>query len=369
MNPAPPTRLASLDWLRIAAALTVVLYHMMWRGNLGADAYTDVSFTKGFWLRYGHFAVQLFFLISGFVIAAGLADRTAVTFARKRLLRLWPIYAVCVTVTACAVSLHTGDIETTSWAAWLANLTFVAPAFGFAFMDGVYWSLVLEIVFYGWVAIGIAAGVLPRFLVPAIACWIGLALANELLLNDAALRVVAITRYASWFAIGMLAAHLRSRPAHLQAWCVLALAVAASFHATLSEHLLLVMQFGLEPDVIAAGLANAVILALFALAIALPQRSGRLSLALAAISYPLYLLHQNIGAIVLNEAAPLIGKYLALATAVAVPFVLAWLVWRATDWSVEAVTNAWQFKQGRSSKPVSAYQRRMRHVSRTMRTA
>ncbi len=361
MTNAPTTRLASLDWLRIAAALTVVLYHMMWRGALGADAYTDVTFANGFWLRYGHFAVQLFFLISGFVIAATLADRTAVDFARKRLLRLWPAYALCVTITACSMWLETGTGDAVSWAGWLANLTFIAPAFGFPFMDGVYWSLVLELIFYGWMALALLTGVLPRYLVPAIAGWMTLSLGNELLLNDAGLRIVAITRYAPWFAIGMLAAHLRTRPAHWQAWGVLALAIVASFHATFSEHLLLVMQFGLQPDVIAAGFANATILTLFGLAIALPRRSGRLSLGLAAISYPLYLLHQNIGALVLNETAPLVGKYLALAAAVSLPFLLAWMVWRMTDLGIDALLAFWKTRTRSGTQ--SLYQRRIARAS------
>ncbi len=365
MTKAPTTRLASLDWLRIAAALTVVLYHMMWRGALGADAYTDVTFASGFWLRYGHFAVQLFFLISGFVIAATLVDRTAVSFARKRLLRLWPAYALCVTITACAMWLETGANDAVSWAGWLANLTFVAPAFGLPFMDGVYWSLVLELIFYGWIALALLTGILPRFLVPAIAGWMAVSLGNELLLNDGGLRIVAITRYAPWFAIGMLAAHLRVHPAHWQAWGVLVLALVASFHATFSEHLLLVMQFGLQPDVMAAGFANAAILAVFGLAIALPQRSGRLSLGLAAISYPLYLLHQNIGALVLNETAPLVGKYLALAAAVAVPFLLAWMLWRITDTGVDTLLQAWKVKGPSPSVTLSPYQRRIARATGT----
>ncbi len=363
MTTVPQTRLASLDWLRIAAAVTVVLYHMAWRGDLGTDAYTNVSFANGFWLRYGHFAVQLFFLISGFVIAATLVGRTALSFARKRILRLWPTYAVCVTVTWLALSVNGSAHDAVSVTGWLANLTFVAPAFGYPFMDGVYWSLVLELIFYGWVAVAIATGILPRFLVPALAGWMVLSLANELLLNDAGLRIVAITRYAPWFAIGMLAAHLQSRPFDRPAWGVLVLAVAASFNATFSEHLLLVMQFGLEPDVAAAGLANAVILVLFAGAIALPRRSGRLSLGLAALSYPLYLLHQSIGALVLNGTTPLVGKYVALAAAIMLPAVLAWGVWKLTDWGVDQLARLSRPKSDEPDARHTSYRRRFDRIS------
>jgi hypothetical protein len=45
---------------------------------------------------------------------------------------------------------------------WLANLTMLAPMFGQPFMDGAYWSIVIEIIFYGWVMIGLFTGVLPR---------------------------------------------------------------------------------------------------------------------------------------------------------------------------------------------------------------
>lgn len=363
MENTPRPRLASLDWLRLSAALTVVLYHLAWQGTLGAGAYVDVGFASGFWLRYGHFAVQLFFLISGFVIATMLTDRTAMAFARRRMLRLWPAYAACVSLTALALWLNGDASHAVSGAGWLANLTFVAPAFGFPFMDDVYWSLVLELIFYGWVAVAIATRLLPRYLVPAIAGWMALALANELLINDAVLRVVAITRYAPWFAVGMLAAHLRLRPLHAQAWGVLAVALAASFHATFSEHLMLVMQFGLEPDVRSAAWANAITLGLFACALALPHRSGRLSLGLAALSYPLYLLHRTIGAVVLNGTAPLVGKYLALAAALALSLALAWLVWRLTDLGVDRFRAAIQWRGQKPSLQPPAFRRRIARAS------
>ncbi len=86
-----------LDGLRGVAALAVVLYHLP--GPLHALA------------PRGYLAVDLFFLLSGFVIAAAYEERlrdgamSLGTFALVRLKRLWPLYGLGVVVGVLAFSL------------------------------------------------------------------------------------------------------------------------------------------------------------------------------------------------------------------------------------------------------------------------
>jgi peptidoglycan/LPS O-acetylase OafA/YrhL len=86
----------TLDGLRGIAALAVVFYHLP--GPLHVLA------------PRGYLAVDLFFLMSGFVVAGAYEDRladgmSAWAFLLVRLKRLWPLYALGVVLGVCEFSL------------------------------------------------------------------------------------------------------------------------------------------------------------------------------------------------------------------------------------------------------------------------
>jgi peptidoglycan/LPS O-acetylase OafA/YrhL len=67
-------RVETLDLLRAVAVLAVLFYHYAFRGA-AADAFTDVSLPALVPLaKYASLGVQLFFVISGFVIAYSPKD-------------------------------------------------------------------------------------------------------------------------------------------------------------------------------------------------------------------------------------------------------------------------------------------------------
>lgn len=89
-NTAP--RYHALDGLRGVAALIVVFYHIGWINH----------FTSYRFFRNGYLAVDLFFILSGLVIASNYAERIrsaadAVAFLRLRFFRLYPLHAVVLT--------------------------------------------------------------------------------------------------------------------------------------------------------------------------------------------------------------------------------------------------------------------------------
>lgn len=122
--------------------------------GLDRSAYLDASrlFAAGLvwafhleWLTYGYLGVPLFFAISGFVIAASRNGKPISTFLIARLARLWPAFFLCMTATAILSSATIGT--------YAINLTMVPRIFGVADIDPVYWSLMFEILFYGYVAV------------------------------------------------------------------------------------------------------------------------------------------------------------------------------------------------------------------------
>ncbi|WP_260080428.1 acyltransferase family protein [Phaeobacter inhibens] len=156
-------RLAEVDGLRAVAVLAVVLYHYF-------QAYPQYSPYGAALLplaKYGDLGVELFFVISGFVITLSLSERPGpLRFALKRLARLWPALVVCSLITFVFVhsvgSDFTQDIRG-DLSGFAASWTFTSQrfwhsVFGFdGYVDVVYWTLAIEVRFY---------------LLAAVICWL-----------------------------------------------------------------------------------------------------------------------------------------------------------------------------------------------------
>src|SRR5215469_15288981 len=104
--PNDEPRVYVLDGLRLAAALSVVAFHLV---AGAADRAWDTPTTGLFGplvhaARYGWLGVELFFLISGFVICMSSWGRTAGQFAVSRFVRLFPAYWFAVLATTAVVT-------------------------------------------------------------------------------------------------------------------------------------------------------------------------------------------------------------------------------------------------------------------------
>ena len=138
-------RLVEVDALRGVAALAVVLFHYTTRFTdlYQPGAQPAVSFPSG------HYGVNLFFIISGFVIFMTL-EKTArpLDFVVSRFSRLFPAYwaAIFLTFSICHLLGLPGKLVSTGTA--LANLAMLHGLFGVGHVDGVYWTLEVELLFY-----------------------------------------------------------------------------------------------------------------------------------------------------------------------------------------------------------------------------
>src|SRR5581483_5958980 len=146
------SRAPALDLLRLVAVLAVAAYHFGFQGPAGMVAVPDVASVA----RYGFMGVPAFFVISGFVIAYSAEGRTATGFAIARFSRIYPTFLLCMTVTFLAVHVFGEPYFKATFLQWASNLIIVAP--GHTYIDSAYWSLVVEAIFYGWVAILIRFG-------------------------------------------------------------------------------------------------------------------------------------------------------------------------------------------------------------------
>ena len=131
------TRVNEIDLLRFVAALSVVFFHYAFRGYAG-DAKTVMPYpmlaTAG---KYGYLGVDLFFMISGFVILMTASNGSFKDFAVSRAARLYPAFWACCTVTFGAILAIGGVRYHATFSQYLVNMTMLSEFFHVPYIDGV----------------------------------------------------------------------------------------------------------------------------------------------------------------------------------------------------------------------------------------
>lgn len=198
-------RLRGLDALRGLAALSVVLYHFttIYQVHFGPYASPPLfSFING------HFGVELFFCISGFVIL-GTIERTAnlQRFALARFARIYPAYFVCALITLGTLQIANLYFPALSAKAIAINAIMLASFNGTDLIDPSYWTLSYEVLFYAgaamfWSVLGgrrrlewLCLAWLGSSLMGHLYPWVGLHHRLSVLLN---------IQYANLFVAGMM---------------------------------------------------------------------------------------------------------------------------------------------------------------------
>ena len=312
-------RLAGLDALRGIAAMAVVLYHYTawYAEEMGGHAPPGTSL----FLAHGHFGVELFFIISGFVIFLTLSRSDGLaSFIRSRFTRLYPAF-----LTAVVVTLTVDASGVTPWRL-LANLTMAPELIGARPIDGSYWSLQYELVFYGLAAFCV---LVMRWRAPEAACavWLAIALAVRLSgwdLEYRTLERLSVAWFAHLFVIGIMLFRLHAGQASRFTWVVLAVALEMAF---LGPHWAFQPISQVAYGLMIAGFAALVWFAVTPWGAMLAIRPLGF---LGRVSYPLYLVHQSAGFILIArlEAAG-IAPDIAIGVAITASILVAWAI---TDW-------------------------------------
>lgn len=330
--PAPCGRYDGLDLLRLASALSVFVFHAGFRmgttGEGGGTAFPELAGPAAF----ADTGLYVFFAISGFVIALSAENRSAIDFAIGRVARLWPGFVVCAGLTA---------LVTTAWpvpgqpaptlAQWLAHLVILSRALGQPFLDGAYWTIVYEIVFYGWVFLALAAGIFETRWRTLVLGWLAVSMANELLLDSEILRKLLITEYSGYFAFG-LALHRLSREPGATTFAVLAAAAVWAVAGRLqTDHDFAALYgFSRDPELLAGSAVAALALVVL---FARPMRvvPPTVAIGLGALTYPFYLLHQHVTYATFARFGGSVDRWLLLCLVVLALIGAAFLVARLVE--------------------------------------
>ena len=148
---ATPGQVVGLDLLRLAAALLVTVYHLTYlewadphqRGSAAAAPFLAyVGWTP--WVDTGWVGVQIFFVISGFVIAYTANGRSPSAFVRSRVLRLLPGIWICATLSLVPLLLAGSPLTETIQRYLLSLVIFPTGPW----VASSYWTLPVEVAFY-----------------------------------------------------------------------------------------------------------------------------------------------------------------------------------------------------------------------------
>lgn len=297
-------RIQFIDALRGVAALAVLLHHF--NENLGWRPFD-----------YGNVGVPVFFVLSGFVIAMSVGDSRVNAeylgrFALRRSLRLDPPYWLTIAmVVGIGYALH-GYVKfegvTVSQVA--AHMFYLQDILSFTPILAVFWTLCYEVQFY--LALILMAWLMQAFGRPPFA------LVGLLLLLSVADRHFEVTHHSFmgrfWFCFALGALTFWAQAGRIG-------------HGWVGAAVAFVLGYGLvEQDryAVASSLTAAAITV--ALLLRRPNfMSGQAWQFLGRISYSLYLTHLLFGWFALRLMERVMPGFLAVAVAVAVAIITAWM--------------------------------------------
>ncbi len=320
--PDQSRQIVGLDVIRGLAALLVLCFHLgfwIWRDHVprlpvpaAYDGWTPL-FSRG-WV-----GVEIFFVLSGFVIAYSTEGATARRFLQHRVNRLLPAALLCSTAT--------GTLLLTAYplrevgAQWLRSVVFfpVGP-----WIDGSYWTLPIEVAFYALVGVTLlfrrgrflpwVIGVLGA--VSAVAClvvlldpaWVPRALVTSLSASGFPPGACLLLIHGTFFALGVFL-YLTC----LQGITPPRLTLVALYGVGCVSELVwhdrgAALATGVLPEwPVPVGVWLASVLGLIAsvrwnaaIREALGSRGLRLTRRVGIATYPLYLLHAKIGQVLIG---------------------------------------------------------------------
>lgn len=328
-------RLYAIDGIRLLAALMVAVHHFAGtnRVNQPGNAIwdrpvSDIMPTVFRLASYGWIGVEIFFVISGFVICMSCWGRTPRQFFVSRVIRLYPAYWFAVLFTTAFLVAVPGVWERLRLREVLLNLTMLQSGSGVANVDGVYWTLWSELRFYLLFLVVVATGLTYRKVVVFCCVW-GAAAMLAPVSGFPLLELVANPEGA-WYFIAGLALYLMHRFGQdLLLWGILAMAwlmgqLELGHRIDEVEHV-----SGWRGSVL---IFTVFLLAMVAIALGATDRVRWKWLVTAgALTYPLYLMHYAAGTTLINRLRDTMDARLLVVVVLAGFMALSWLVHRVVE--------------------------------------
>jgi peptidoglycan/LPS O-acetylase OafA/YrhL len=342
-------RLYIIDLLRFAAAFAVVLYHFtfhQWALEHSSPAkFLELSDV----VSYGCLAVPLFFMISGFVITRSMQGKTALQFAWGRFVRLYPTFWICLLITFIgmhfagpAIGWDGRSFDPMNW--WqdshqfrtlMANFTMMPRHLHEPFIDSPYWSLQVELRFYALMFI-LLLFKRGHALIPFATVWLAVSIIDWFH-PIPYVHVYCALENAPFFVAGMVFSAIYERGWKWTDLSLLIVSYVVGCYRSVIDLHQDITEKGVEANASVICFVLAACFLLFA-AIALRkltiQTPRAWITALGGITYPLYLLHNNLG-MTLFANFPGVNRWLMLTSLLLGFSALAYCIWRFCELPIQ----------------------------------
>ena len=321
-------RFYEIDLLRFLAAIAVLFYHYTFAGFADNPNLVPVEYPfLAEFTRYSYLGVNLFFFISGFVILLSAMNRSAIDFVSSRFIRLYPAFWASVSLSALILYFYGAPHFNITLPQYLMNMTMVSGYLGVKPIDGVYWTLLIEMVFYSLIFLLLLFKKL-KYIEFFLGLWLGIILLSLFVTVPTIVRFLFFPEWAPLFIGGALLYLVYARGWDLTRGLLLFSAYLLTLYFAVMEVNDLIKLYGEEFSSIIVVISISAFYGFFILMIADKTRwlRSKKYISVGLLTYPLYLFHANLGYLAFSYFSEVVNKYVLLAGVIMVMLVLAWLV-------------------------------------------
>ena len=254
----------------------------------------------GGWIKYCAVFIDLFFIISGFVITLSVSNKSVTYFFKSRVVRLFSVYWLCAFITYIVTVLYGAPRFHATFGQFLFNLTLLQDFFDVKRVDGAYWTMSVELRFY------------------VLATWLALSVIYPLVQGHIIVKVIDLFLMFEWspaFIAGMLMADsYKSNKINIKNGTAIFICfILSTLHRMIyAKMAMIIYQETFSKPIIAAVMFSIYAILLLVVLGRLKWLNKSYFLYLAIITYPLYFEHQRIGYIIFNNLMGNHNKYLIL---------------------------------------------------------
>ena len=339
VSTVPSKRLDYIDLLRVIALGAVIAFHYLYSAIArGRTPNVSESPIMG-WAQYGYLGVELFFMISGFVMLSSTKSISAGTFLKKRFLRLYPMYwsalILIFLVSQFGIWQKPGLIAENFY----YSLTMTPKSFSHEWLDPAHWFLERQLQFYLFILLVLTLR-LGKYLSSIFPWWAIIAL----LWNSFGLENFGIWYLNGFFALiagGAIISSIRESGFNQRRIAGL----ISSFIWALSSRIDLIpwLDKNRGPGHSALVIGSVITAMYLLMLLTLTRGVSRLHLrgigTAGAITYPLYLIHDRLGGLAIARFASPSNQYFIYLIVILVLILLAYAILKAESRIMTRVAN------------------------------
>ena len=321
-------RIDYVDLLRILAISVVISFHFLYSAIVNEKT-PQLSPSPFFsFARYGYLGVELFFMITGFVLYQSIEGMSFGKFVKNRFVRLYPMYWLAIILIYLVSSLGIWDKPGPSATDFFYNLTMSPTSFGHDWLDAAHWFMGRQLEFYVAVMVILLLRV-GKFISQIFSCWSIVGFTWNLFnFND-----FHIWYFNGYFALIVGGALINA--IRLQGFSLLrVVALISSYLWAISTRIDKIdwLNSSRSPGHSAITIGILVTLIYLLLALTWSSRISNAKIAGAsfagALSYPIFLVHDRLGGLVLARFGTEGNRYAVYLLVIAGAVATAYSIWK-----------------------------------------